>query len=69
MLNVLRTLERKIYLGILDTGENILEQMIEVVEHLYQYVPRTDNDKMLPVHLGGDSLSVERGESARRGPA
>lgn len=40
--------------------------MIEIVEHLQQYVPRTTDNKMIPILLGGDALSVERGEAARR---
>ena len=39
--------------------------MIEIVEHLQSYVPNS-NGKMIPLLLGGDALSVERGEAARR---
>ncbi|CAC5411173.1 unnamed protein product [Mytilus coruscus] len=53
-------------LGILEKDENITEQMIQVVEHLQQYVPRTTDGKMMPILLGGDALSVERGEAASR---
>ncbi|CAC5417649.1 unnamed protein product [Mytilus coruscus] len=53
-------------LGILEKDENITEQMIQVVEHLQQYVPRTKDGKMMPILLGGDALSVERGEAASR---
>jgi len=53
-------------LGILEKDENITEQMVEIVEHLQQYVPRTTHNKMIPILLGGDALSVERGEAARR---
>ncbi|CAC5376272.1 unnamed protein product [Mytilus coruscus] len=31
-----------------------------------QYVPRTKDGKMMPILLGGDALSVERGEAASR---
>ena len=40
--------------------------MVEIMEHLQQYVPTTDNGKMIPLLLGGDALSVERGEGAQR---
>jgi hypothetical protein len=53
-------------LGILEKDENITEQMVEIVEHLQQYVPRTTDNKIIPILLGGDALSVERGEAARR---
>ncbi|CAC5384007.1 unnamed protein product [Mytilus coruscus] len=53
-------------LGILEKDENITEQMIQVVEHLQQYVPGTKDGKMIPILLGGDALSVERGEAASR---
>ncbi|XP_052103401.1 uncharacterized protein LOC127736867 [Mytilus californianus] len=53
-------------LGILEKDENITEQMIEVVQHLQQYVPKTNDGKFIPILLGGDALSVERGEAASR---
>ncbi|XP_071137079.1 uncharacterized protein [Mytilus edulis] len=53
-------------LGILEKDENIMEQMIEIMEHLQQYVPTTENGKMIPLLLGGDALSVERGDGAQR---
>ncbi|CAC5403702.1 unnamed protein product [Mytilus coruscus] len=40
--------------------------MIEVVQHLQQYVPKTNDGKFQPILLGGDALSVERGEAASR---
>ncbi|VDI17823.1 Hypothetical predicted protein [Mytilus galloprovincialis] len=40
--------------------------MIEVVQHLQQYVPKTNDGKLIPIMLGGDALSVERGEAASR---
>ncbi|CAC5365425.1 unnamed protein product [Mytilus coruscus] len=40
--------------------------MIEVVQHLQQYVPKTNDGKFIPILLGGDALSVERGEAASR---
>ena len=55
----------QIPLGILEKDENITEQMIHIIEHLQQYVPKTDR-KMIPLLLGGDALSVERGEAAQR---
>ncbi|CAG2238189.1 unnamed protein product [Mytilus edulis] len=51
---------------ILEKDENIMEQMIEIMEHLQQYVPTTENGKMIPLLLGGDALSVERGDGAQR---
>lgn len=42
--------------------------MIDIVEHLQQYVPN-DDGKMLPLLLGGDALSVERGVNAQRARA
>jgi len=56
----------QIPLGILEKDENITEQMIDIIAHLQQYVPKTDSDKMIPILLGGDALSVERGEAAER---
>ncbi|CAC5367378.1 unnamed protein product [Mytilus coruscus] len=53
-------------LGFLEKDENITEQMIEVVQHLQQYVPKTNDRKFIPILLGGDALSVERGEAASR---
>ncbi|CAC5382902.1 unnamed protein product [Mytilus coruscus] len=53
-------------LGILEKDENITEQMIEVVQHLQQYVPKTNDGKFITILLGGDALSVERGEAASR---
>ncbi|CAC5420040.1 unnamed protein product [Mytilus coruscus] len=52
-------------LGILEKDENITEQMIDVITHLQQYVPKRDK-KLKPLLLGGDALSVERGESAQK---
>lgn len=49
----------------MEKDENITEQMITIIEHLQQYVPKTEN-RMIPILLGGDGLSVERGESAKR---
>lgn len=51
-------------MGILEKDENITEQMIEVMQHLQQYVPKTNDGKLIPIMLGGDALSVERGEAA-----
>lgn len=42
--------------------------MIDIMEHLQEYVPKT-NGKMCQLLLGGDALSVERGESAQRARA
>lgn len=53
-------------LGILEKDENITEQMIDIVQHLQQYVPRRKDGKLIPILLGGDALSVERGEGANR---
>ncbi|VDI08139.1 Hypothetical predicted protein [Mytilus galloprovincialis] len=52
-------------LGILEKDENITEQMIDVITHLQQYVPKRDK-KLKPLLLGGDALSVERGEAAQK---
>ncbi|CAC5365421.1 unnamed protein product [Mytilus coruscus] len=58
--------KKKVPLGILEKDENITEQMIEVVLHLQQYVPKTNDGKFIPILLGGDALSVERSEAASR---
>lgn len=55
----------QIPLGILEKDENITEQMIDVITHLQQYVPKRDK-KLKPLLLGGDALSVERGEAAQK---
>ena len=39
----------QIPLGILVKDENITEQMIDIIAHLQQYVPKTDSDKMIPI--------------------
>lgn len=35
------------------------------MEHLHQYVPK-QNNRLVPILLGGDALSVERGQAAAR---
>ena len=40
--------------------------MIDIIQHLQKYVPKSGSGKMIPLLLGGDQLSVERGESAQR---
>ncbi|CAG2237709.1 unnamed protein product [Mytilus edulis] len=55
-------------LGILEKDENKTEEMIEIIEHLQQYTPKA-HDKMMPLLMGGDGLSVERGEGAQRARA
>ncbi|CAC5389064.1 unnamed protein product [Mytilus coruscus] len=62
ILSHLMTCSFQIPLGILEKDENITEQMIDVITHLQQYVPK----KLKPLLLGGDALSVERGESAQK---
>ncbi|CAG2194288.1 unnamed protein product [Mytilus edulis] len=54
-------------LGILEKDENKTEEMIEIIEHLQQYTPKA-HDKMMPLLMGGDGLSVER-EGAQRARA
>ena len=39
--------------------------MIDIMEHLHQYVPK-QNNRLVPILLGGDALSVERGQAAAR---
>ncbi|CAC5356294.1 unnamed protein product [Mytilus coruscus] len=56
-------------LGIMEKDENKTEEMIEVIEHLQQYVPRDGQQKMMPLLLGGDALSVERGDAAQKARA
>ncbi|XP_076073057.1 uncharacterized protein LOC143044781 [Mytilus galloprovincialis] len=56
-------------LGIMEKDENKTEEMIEVIEHLQQYVPRDGQRKMMPLLLGGDALSVERGDAAQKARA
>lgn len=56
----------QISLGILEKDENFTQQMIDIIAHLQQYVPKTDSDKMIPILLGGDALSGERGEATER---
>lgn len=53
-------------LGILEKDENITEQMIDIVQHLQQYVPRRKDGMLIPILLGGDAFSVERGEGVNR---
>lgn len=53
-------------LGILEKDENITEEMIDIVQHLQQYVSRRKDGKLIPILLGGDALSVERGEGVNR---
>ncbi|CAG2224865.1 unnamed protein product [Mytilus edulis] len=60
--------KRAIPLGILEKDENKTEEMIEIIEHLQQYTPKA-HDKMMPLLMGGDGLSVERGEGAQRARA
>ncbi|CAG2202794.1 unnamed protein product [Mytilus edulis] len=55
-------------LGILEKDENKTEEMIEIIEHLHQYTPKA-HDKMMPLLMGGDGLSVERGEGAQKARA
>ena len=42
--------------------------MIDIIQHLQKYVPKTGSGIMMPLLLGGDQLSVERGESAQKVP-
>ncbi|XP_014669494.1 PREDICTED: uncharacterized protein LOC106810602 [Priapulus caudatus] len=56
-------------LGIMEKDENITEQMIDIMTHLQQYVPRTADDVMKPLLLGGDGLSVERAVGSQRARA
>ncbi|CAC5390067.1 unnamed protein product [Mytilus coruscus] len=58
----------QIPLGILEKDENKTEEMIEIIEHLQQYTPKA-HDKMMPLLMGGDGLSVERWEGAQRARA
>ena len=50
----------------MEKDENVTEQMIDIIQHLQKYVPKTGSGIMMPLLLGGDQLSVERGESAQR---
>ena len=40
--------------------------MIDIIQHLQKYVPKTGSEIMMLLLLRGDQLSVERGESAQR---
>jgi hypothetical protein len=50
----------------MEKDENVTEQMIEIMTHLQQYVPRTANGGMKPLLLGGDGLSIERAVGSQR---
>ena len=50
----------------MEKDENVTEQMIDIIQHLQKYVPKTVSGIMMLLLLGGDQLSVERGESAQR---
>jgi len=50
----------------LEKDENVTEQMIDIIQHLQRYVPKTDSGIMMHLLLGGDQLSTERGESTQR---
>ena len=41
-------------LGILEKDENVTEQMIDIIQHLQKYVPKTGSGIMMPLLLGGD---------------
>ena len=50
----------------MEKDENVTEQMIDIIQHLQKYVPKTGSGIMMLLLLGGDQLSVERGESVQR---
>ena len=50
----------------MEKDENVTEQMIDIIQHLQKYVPKTGSGIMMLLLLRGDQLSVERGESAQR---
>ncbi|VDI25640.1 Hypothetical predicted protein [Mytilus galloprovincialis] len=54
--------------GILEKDENKTGEMIEIIEHLQQYTPKA-HDKMMPLLMGGDGLSVAKGEGAQKARA
>ena len=50
--------------GCLTKNENKTEEMIEIMETLHKYVPRSENG-LKEVFLGGDQLTCERVRSAK----
>ena len=47
-------------LGVLPKNENKKEEMIEILKHMQQYIPKNEYDIMKMAIMAGDQLTAER---------
>lgn len=45
--------------------ENKSEDMIDILEHIQQYSPKSEDGRIYPIFFGGDQLTRERASAAQ----
>jgi hypothetical protein len=52
-------------MGVIPLNEQYVEQMAEILDILYQYIPEQDDGKLMQIAMGGDQLTVARCRTAQ----